>query len=401
LLRGHAVMDIAVFAGLGAIGVGLVATLRYWVRGRRDLGTSSQRATYDALHTANLAAPPLRDGLSPESAAKAIGYLRRLLGTRGVALADTEGVLASDGLPNGHDEAVAAAMATVLASGHPKVLHANDLVCEQGAACPLRAGVVVPLSVDGAVVGALAGMDSAAHAGLVRACTEVARFVSTQLELAELDWLRQRAVEAELRFLRAQISPHFIYNALTAIESYVRSDPDRARDLLLGFAEFIRYTFRSHGQFATLADELRLIDTYLDLERARFGDRVDVTLRVAPEVLSVTVPSLILQPLVENAVKHGLERKGAPGRVSILMEDADTEARIVIEDDGVGMDPRRLRRVLAGHSGEDGIGLRNVDERLRAFFGDDFGLVFETNPGAGTKVTVRVPKFKAGVRAAS
>jgi two-component system, LytTR family, sensor kinase len=87
--------------------------------------------------------------------------------------------------------------------------------------------------------------------------------------------------------------------------------------------------------------------------------------------------------------------------VSILMEDADTEARIVIEDDGVGMDPRRLRRVLAGHSGEDGIGLRNVDERLRAFFGDDFGLVFETNPGAGTKVTVRVPKFKAGVRAAS
>ena len=393
--------DLAVLGGLGGIATASIATLRYSLRGRRDLGTPSQRATYDALHTANLAAPPLRVGLSPESAAKSIGYLRQLLGTRGVALADTEGVLASDGLVSGHDEAILAAVNTVLATGEPKVLHLSDLACADGASCPLRAGVVVPLSVDGAVVGALAGLDNAAHAGLASACTEVARFVSTQLELAELDSSRQRAVEAELRFLRAQISPHFIYNALTAIESYVRSDPDRARELLIGFAEFIRYTFRSHGQFATLADELRLIDTYLDLERARFGDRVDVMLRVAPEVLSVTVPSLILQPLVENAVKHGLEGKGVSGRVTIVMEDADTEARILIEDDGVGIDPSRLRRLLAGHSGEDGVGLRNVDERLRAFFGDEYGLEFETNPGAGTKVTVRVPKFKAGVRAAS
>jgi two-component system, LytTR family, sensor kinase len=393
--------DVAVVAGLGAITVGLLGALRYSLRGRKDLGTTTQRATYDALHTANLAAPPLRGGLTPESAAKAIGYLRRLLGTRGVALADMEGVLASDGLAAGHEDVLVAATAAVVESGHPKVLRPEDLACDADGACTLRAGVVVPLAVDGAVVGALVGLDSSAHAGLLRACNEVARFVSTQLELAELDASRQRAVEAELRFLRAQISPHFIYNALTAIEAYVRSDPDRARDLLIGFAEFIRYTFRSHGQFATLADELRLIDTYLDLERARFGDRVDVTLRVAPEVLSVTVPSLILQPLVENAVKHGLEQKGAPGRVSIVMEDADTEARIVIEDDGVGIDPRRLRRVLAGHSGEEGVGLRNVDERLRAFFGDEYGLVFETNRGAGTRVTVRVPKFKAGVRAAS
>src|SRR5439155_24690561 len=178
-----------------------------------------------------------------------------------------------------------------------------------------------------------------------------------------------------LRFLRAQISPHFVYNALTAIESYVRSDSERARELLLGFADFIRYSFRSRGQYATLAEELRLVETYLELERARFGDRLSVTLRVAPEVLHVVVPCLVLQPLVENAVRHGLEHKGGGGRLTIDAVDADAEAVVTVEDDGVGMDPDRLRRQLADRSTGDGVGLRNVDERLRTVYGPEHGLV--------------------------
>ena len=117
-------------------------------------------------------------------------------------------------------------------------------------------------------------------------------------------------MEAELRALRAQISPHFVYNSLTAIASFVRTDPERARELLLEFADFTRYSFRRHGEFTTLAEELRSIERYLVLEQARFGDRLAVTLRVAPEVLPVAVPFLSLQPLVENAVRHGLERQG-------------------------------------------------------------------------------------------
>ena len=199
----------------------------------------------------------------------------------------------------------------------------------------------------------------------------MAQFVSTQLELAELDRSRQRAVQAELRFLRAQISPHFIYNALTAIESFVRTDPDRARELLVEFADFTRYSFRSHGQFVTMAEELRLVDTYLDLERARFGDRLEVTLRVAPEVLSVMLPSLVLQPMVENAVRHGLEPSARPGHLEITVIDADSDAEVSVEDNGVGADPGQIRRALAGTNDEDGVGLHNVDERLRTVFGDD------------------------------
>ena len=229
--------------------------------------------------------------------------------------------------------------------------------------------------------------------------------MSAQLELAELDLSRTRVAEAEVRALRAQISPHFVYNSLTAIASFVRTDPERARELLLEFAEFTRYSFRRHGDYTTLAEELRSIDRYLVLERARFGERLGVTLRVAPEVLPVAVPFLCLQPLVENAVRHGLEGKEGVGHVTITAEDAGNDAVICIEDDGVGMDPAKLAAALALGPGSDarlsdaGIGIGNVDERLRRSFGPDYGLVVETGVDAGTRVTVRVPKYAEGVRA--
>src|SRR5690606_29088626 len=170
-------------------------------------------------------------------------------------------------------------------------------------------------------------------------------------------------------------------------------------DLLMEFADFTRYSFRRHGDFTTLAEELRSIHRYLLLEKARFGDRLRVTLQVAPEVLPVAIPYLCLQPLVENAVRHGLEGKPGVGEVSIVAADMGNECEISVEDDGVGMDPAQVARTLAGASDSDSIGLGNVNERLRAVFGEDFGLQVETNIGAGTKVRIRVPKFHPGVRA--
>jgi two-component system LytT family sensor kinase len=229
----------------------------------------------------------------------------------------------------------------------------------------------------------------------------VAGWVSTQVEQAELGRQRSRAMEAELRALRAQISPHFIYNSLAAIASFVRTDPDRARDLLLEFADFTRYAFRRGGAFTTLAEELGNIEHYLALEQARFGDRLQISLLVAPEVLSVAVPYLAIQPLVENAVRHGLESKEGVGHVSITASDQGSEAEIVVEDDGIGSDPEVVRAVLAGVQEGDSVGLGNVDARLRKVYGDDHGLVVETAPGAGTKVTFRVPKFAPGIRPSS
>ena len=126
-----------------------------------------------------------------------------------------------------------------------------------------------------------------------------------------------------------------------------------------------------------------------------------VSLMIAPEVLPVTVPYLAIQPIVENAVRHGIAGKEGGGQVSIVATDRGSEAEITIEDDGVGSDPEAIRRVLDGLVDSDSVGLGNVDARLRQVYGDDFGLVVETAPGAGTKVTFRVPKYAPGVHASA
>ncbi|MGV9270421.1 sensor histidine kinase [Kitasatospora sp. NPDC003701] len=360
-----------------------------------DLGTPVERATFQTLHTASLAAPPLRAGLTEDTARRAARQLRSLLGTEALCLTDRDTVLAWDGRGSDHHpQRVMGRITDVLASGRSQSVHTG---CDDPA-CPLRWAVIAPLTGEEGVLGALVAYGSRESAVLVRAATEVARWVSVQLELAELDRSRTRIIEAEIRALRAQISPHFIFNSLAAIASFVRTDPERARELLLEFADFTRYSFRRHGDFTHLADELRCIEQYLALAGARFGDRLKVTLQVAPEVLPVTMPFLCLQPLVENAVKHGLEDSRGECRISISAQDAGAEAVVTVEDDGVGMDPAELRRILAGEvGGTSGIGLVNVDERLRRVYGEDHGLVIETAVGAGMKVTVRLPKFRAGV----
>ncbi len=364
---------------------------------RTPLGSEADRATFRTLHTASLASPALRGGLTATSAERAIRHLRTLLGTPAVALTDTAVTLAWDGSAHHHESQCVALAASTIEHGATRVADRREVGCREPS-CEIRAAVVSPLVVEERIVGTLQVFTVAATASLVRAADEVAQWVSGQLELAELDASRTRLMEAEVRALRAQISPHFIYNSLGAIASFVRTDPDRARDLLLEFADFTRYSFRRHGEFTTLAEELRSVERYLLLEQARFGNRLQITLRIAPEVLGVAVPFLCIQPLVENAVRHGMTgMTGESGHIMIVARDQDTEAVIEVEDDGAGEDPEVVRRALAGDDASDSVGLGNVDARLRATFGDDYGLVVETAPGAGTRVIVRVPKFAPGV----
>jgi len=395
---------VAVVAVLAALAGAVLAVVR--LRARRGVATAMQRATYDVLHTAALAAEPLRGGLTEASAGKAARHLRALVGAVGLAITDNDKCLAYDGRGGHHTAQLTAAAVRSVRAHRSVVLNLSDLPCDR-MDCIVRGAVVAPLAgPDGTAAGALVAVaDDQPAPGLVQATLEAARWAGSQLALAELDSSRERLARAEVRALRAQISPHFIYNALTAIASFVRTDPERARELILEFAEFTRYSFRAHGEFTTLAEELRSIDRYLTIERARFGDRLQVRLQIAPEVLPVSLPFLCLQPLVENAVRHGLSRKPGVGMVSIEARDAGAECHITVEDDGVGMDPEVFDNPVVSGSGraetDDGqhVGLSNVDDRLRSVFGDHFGLVVETAPGAGTKVSMRVPKFHPGVRA--
>jgi two-component system LytT family sensor kinase len=386
-LYSAAAVAVIVLAVAAVVAVGLKV-----LRSFRELGTDAERATYNTLHAASKAGRHLRTGLNPAGAAKASRQLRALLGCDALAILDVSGVLAWDGIAEELRPGLMELAADVLANGRTQVFNAADLLLRSPKSGSVAAAVVAPVRAGSRVVGAVAAFAPQAGAGLVRATTEVADWVAAQVELAELDASRTLLMEAEVRALRAQISPHFIYNSLNAIASFINTDPARARELVVEFADFTRYSFRRHGDFTTLAEELRCIDRYLLLERARFGERVQVSLRIAPEVLSTVIPFLSLQPLVENAVRHGLEAKEGPGHITISANDSGAFAEVTIEDDGVGMDPVQLQSMLAGHVDGEHVGLRNVDARLRQVYGDEHGLVIETAPGEGTLITMRVPK---------
>ncbi|GAB4099193.1 sensor histidine kinase [Sinomonas halotolerans] len=390
-----AVLVLVLLAGAAAG----TAAWRLW-RSRRDFGSEAERASYTILHAASQAGRSLRAGLDPEGATKAVRHLRSMIGSPALALTDESRLLAWDGAGAAHASAVMALAAKTLAQGRTRVAGPDEVDCQavgcREPECRLHSAVVAPVRAGSRVVGTVVAFAQDAGAGLVRATGELADWVATQAELAELDRSRTLLMEAEVRALRAQISPHFIYNSLNAIASYILTDPQRARELVVEFADFTRYSFRRHGDFTTLAEELRSIDRYLLLERARFGERLQVSLRIAPEVLGTAIPFLSLQPLVENAVRHGLEAREGVGHIQITAEDTPHEALVRVEDDGAGMDPERVREVLAGRAGGDHVGLRNVDARLRQVYGDDHGLVVETAPGEGTLITLRIPKSQPG-----
>jgi two-component system LytT family sensor kinase len=193
---------------------------------------------------------------------------------------------------------------------------------------------------------------------------------------------------AKIEALANQINPHFLFNTLTSISSLIRTQPEAARMLITRLSGLLRRLLRSTDHFVTLREELDAIDEYLDIEMVRFGPQLRVDKRIHPATLDLIVPSLILQPLVENSVKHGLSRKVGGGRITITSVLRDHHAVIEVADDGLGMTEERLEHALG-----EGIGLSNVNERLRTIYGAHCQLRLESTPGRGTKVSLEIPEL--------
>jgi two-component system, LytTR family, sensor kinase len=392
-------VDVAlgVLLGLG-LAASLAAGWRLVARPRRVLdpeGSSMQ----GAVHAATSLLPHLRRGLNTDSARPAAGHLRTLTGAPAVAVADRERVLAFDGAGSDHHRA-GVALTDLVAEGHESRVHVEPRLGCPVAGCPLRSAIVAPLVVQDRRVGTLVTFyerPGRLRLEESRVVGEAAALVSAMIELSEVDAQGERLARAELRALRAQISPHFIYNALAAVASFIHSRPEEARELLIEFSDFIRYAFTRQRPHVTLADELHYVEKYLRLEQARFGERLTVRVQVDPEVLQAVVPVLSLQPLVENAVRHGVESRPSGGRVAIEGRDLGGDVELRVSDNGEGIDPEAARAALEGRG--SGIGLRNVHGRLQSTFGPGYGLEVEPADGAGTTVVMTLPKFRAGVRA--
>jgi LytS/YehU family sensor histidine kinase len=235
-------------------------------------------------------------------------------------------------------------------------------------------------------------------AALVMLMIRTLQVEASRRRAAEAELLR---MQAELRALRAQINPHFFFNALNTIRYMIREDPQTARDLMIDLSEIFQRTLRS-GDFVPLRDELGYVEAYFSLEKARLGDRLrvvwggllqpDKPLETETPLLDSLVPTLALQPIVENAVIHGIGKKKDGGTVSVCVDRQKDDLVITIEDDGVGMDGIQKAILLQPSDQHNtSIGLKNVDARLRRLYGSEYGLAVESEPEKGTRVTIRVP----------
>ena len=211
-----------------------------------------------------------------------------------------------------------------------------------------------------------------------------ARVLTLQTRERELTEL---AATAQLAALRAQMNPHFLFNSLNSIAQLIHTDPDKAEACVERLGEMFRYVLRRSAQeFVPLAEELEMAAAYLEIERARFGERLRVETRVDPQSLQQAIPNLTLQPLVENAVKHGLSLKMGTGTVRIEAEVGNGVLTLTVGDDGLGMPGPALERVY-----ERGVGLRNLRDRLARIYGAGHQPEITSAPGAGTRVCLRLP----------
>jgi len=211
---------------------------------------------------------------------------------------------------------------------------------------------------------------------------------NTRVEM-NLEQHQQLLLKARMDALSSQINPHFLFNTLNTVSALIRFDPDSARGVVLKLSNILRRLLRKHETFVPLREELQFIDDYLDIEVARFGrDNLDIVKHIDEGALEAFVPSMLLQPMVENCLKHGLAPKLGGGKIELRTTNIDGRLRIEIEDNGVGISEEKMPHVYV-----EGIGLSNVRERLRVLYGTDFHLDIESRPGEGTVIRIEIPEL--------
>jgi two-component system, LytTR family, sensor kinase len=212
----------------------------------------------------------------------------------------------------------------------------------------------------------------------------------------KLEEQKRHLIQARLEALTSQINPHFLFNTLNSVSSLIRTDPNQARVMVLKLSNILRRLLRKHDNFSALREEISFIDDYLAIEVVRFGDKLRFEKDVAADTLDMLVPSMLLQPLIENCVKHGLSSKVEGGTIVLRCRRVDSRLLLWVEDDGVGIPESKLATLR-----EQGIGVSNVSERLNVLFGNDHKMNIDSQPGRGTRIEIEIPELQTSLMAAS
>ena len=343
----------------------------------------------------------LRGGLNTETALASARIIHQRLPVAAVAITDRTKVLAHVGAGDDHHLAGKAIRTesthSVLATGKPIFLHRHSQIGCNHSDCPFYSAIIVPLKKGGTIVGTLKFYGSTTME-LNRIQFEIAKgltdLFSIQLELQDIQVKDKLLAHAEIRHLQAQINPHFLFNSLNTIASFCRTTPEKARELILDLSLYMRKNLDSSRGFIPLSSELEQINSYLAIEKARFGDLVQIKIDVEPGCEDWPIPSLIIQPLVENAIKHGIRGREGGGTISLTIYRNIDMLEVTVEDDGLGIDKIELdillmRKDLECHT--EGVGLRNSNQRLEQIYGPEFGMEITSSFDRGTIISFRIP----------
>ncbi|STD04760.1 Inner membrane protein ypdA [Cronobacter sakazakii] len=373
---------------LGTVSIGLIVLLVRSVEGEKE--ASAARQAKLALDIANKTLPLFRH-VNSESLRQVCDIIRRDINADAVAITNTEKVQAYVGVGehNYQDNSDALSPTTQQALRHGKIIIKNN---DEAHRTPeIHSMLVIPLWEKGVVTGTLKIYYCHAHqitSSLQEMAIGLSQIISTQLEVSRAEQLREMANKAELRALQSKINPHFLFNALNAISSSIRLNPDTARQLIFNLSRYLRYNIElNDDEQIDIKKELYQIKDYIAIEQARFGDKLTVIYDIDDEV-NCRVASLLIQPLVENAIVHGIQPCRGKGVVTISIAQSGSRVRIAVRDTGHGIDPHIIEQLDTNEMPVNKIGLINVHHRVKLLYGEGLH-IRRLEPG--TEIAFYVP----------
>ena len=358
----------------------------------------------EAVHQAQLALKIadktlvyFRRGYNEETVKDTARIIWEMTNIKAVSFTDTEKILAHVGVGEDHHlpGSNIKTNLTRRALKSEKYIVANtkeEIGCDHSD-CTLKSAVIVPIRQEDKTIGLLKLYKEKANSISkveIELALGLAQIFSTQIELSKIDYQRELLSRSELKALQAQINPHFLFNAINTIVSLTRTQPDDARRLLIQLGNYFRSNLQQDVEEVDLSKEIEHINSYVEIEKARFGDKLEIIYDV-PEEVKCKLPPLLLQPLVENAIKHGVLGKIEGGQVEIIACKEDRGTRLTVRDNGVGIEREVLDNLFKKDETRESIGLINVNERLKNKYGEEYGLKIESQVNFGTTATIIIP----------
>ncbi|MCG8572837.1 MAG: histidine kinase, partial [Spirochaetes bacterium] len=358
----------------------------------RIASNQSRTVLQIASKTINL----FRSGFNEETTRIAAGIIKDMTHTAAVAFTSCHKILTHVGTGSDHhfagSELMTGLTQQVIIEGETRIANNKKEISCSHPHCKLKSGIIVPLKEKKKIIGTLKlyqEREMAITSVDVRLAEGLANLFSTQIELARIEEQAQLLKQAELNALQAQINPHFLFNAVNTIVSLIRTKPNQARDLLIKLGAYFRKSLYNNDEI-TLADEISNISNYLEIEKARFGDSLSINIHIS-EGLNCKIPPFTIQPLVENALKHGLLSRVGGGAITISAGFNEGDLEIEVKDNGVGIENDKLKTLLDYSHQTKSVALKNVHKRLLHKYGFPYGLSLESLKGKGTTVSVKIP----------